>query len=184
MAELSRARRRIASALVTLGVIDVAALVYLVLPFRAGAAQPSQVQQLAQQEYRELSHTAVPLRGIDHKLEQAQKDDAAFMQNRLPSRYSDAVAELGKVANQNHVRITSVSYKMDPGRIEGVQNLEMHAGLAGSYVNVVRFMNSLERDRMFFIIDSVGLTGEKSKTGPAGEVRLDMKLDTYLRVQS
>jgi type IV pilus assembly protein PilO len=184
MADFSHARKKIMSAIVVLGIVDAAALVYLVLPLRAGAAQPSQVQRQAEEDYRTTSHTALPLRGIDHKLAQAQKDDAAFIQNRLPSRYSDVVSELGKVASQNHVRISAVSYKTNPGRVEGVQDLEMHAGLSGSYVNVVRFMNSLERDRMFFIIDSIGLTSEKTHNGPSGEVQLDMKLDTYLRTQS
>ena len=58
----------------------------------------------------------------------------------------------------------------------------MHADLRGQYVNLVRFMNAVERDKLFFIIDSVGLTGQRGQA--AGEVRLDMKLDTYLRTQS
>jgi hypothetical protein len=63
-------------------------------------------------------------------------------------------------------------------------DLEMHAGLDGQYVNVVKFMNAVERDKMFFIIDSVGLTGSRDQRAGVGEVRLDMKLDTYLRSPS
>jgi Tfp pilus assembly protein PilO len=183
MADLSRSRKRIITALAVLACIDAAAVIYLVLPLRGAAAQPAQVQQQAEEEYRQLSRTTVPLRGIDQKLAQAQKDDSRFLQNRLPSRYSDVVAELGKLANANHIRITSVSYKTDPGQLSNIENLEIHAGLAGPYVNIVKFMNAVERDKMFFIIDSVGLTGERSARGPSnGEVRLDMKLDTYLRI--
>ena len=184
MADLSRARKSIMSAMIVLGVIDAAALVYLALPLRSGTEQPAQVQQQVEEQYRQLTRTTVPLRGIDQKLHQAQKDDAAFIQNRLPARYSDVVAEMGRLANANHIRITSVAYKTDPGKIEGIENLEIHAGLAGQYLNVVRFMNAVERDKMFFIIDSVGLTGERSETGPrTSDIRLDMKLDTYLRAQ-
>jgi type IV pilus assembly protein PilO len=183
MADLSRARKRIITIIAILACIDVAAVVYLLLPLRGAAAQPAQVQQQAEEEYRQLSRTTVPLRGIDQKLAQAQKDDSRFTQTRLPGRYSDVVAELGKLANANHIRITSVSYKTDPSQLTGIENLEMHAGLAGPYVNIVKFMNAVERDKMFFIIDSVGLTGERSgNKGPSnGEVRLDLKLDTYLR---
>lgn len=183
MADLSRARKRIITTIAVLACIDVAAVVYLLLPLRGAAAQPEQVQQQAEEEYRQLSRTTVPLRGIDQKLAQAQKDDGRFVQTRLPGRYSDVVAELGKLANANHIRITSVGYKTDPGQLSGIENLEMHAGLAGPYVNIVKFMNAVERDKMFFIIDSVGLTGERSgNKGPSnGEVRLDLKLDTYLR---
>jgi len=183
MADLTRSRKRIVTTLAVLACIDAAAVIYLLLPLRGAAAQPAQVQQQAEEEYRQLSQTTVPLRGIDQKLAQAQKDDSHFLQNRLPSRYSDVVAELGKLANANHIRITGVNYKTDPGQLNNIENLEIHAGLAGPYVNIVKFMNAVERDKMFFIIDSVGLTGQKSDRGASkGDVQLDMKLDTYLRI--
>src|SRR5205085_1830077 len=141
---------------------------------------PEDVQRHAEQEYRELSPSSVPLRGIDQKLTQAQKDDAAFVQNRLPARYSDVVAELGKLASATHVRLSGVNYKLMPGKFPpGIENLEMHAGLSGRYVDVVKFLNAVERDKMFIVIDSLGLTGQASQS--AGEIRLDVKLDTYLR---
>src|SRR5689334_603464 len=181
MADLSRVRKRIISCIVALGVIDVAALVYLALPLRAGVAQPEQVQQQAEEEYRRLSHTNVPLRGIDQKLAQAQKDDTTFIERRLPSRYSDVVAELGKLASANQINIASVAYTNSPGDLPGMLNLEMHAGLAGQYVNLVKFLNAVERDKMFFIIDSIGLTGQGGKTGQSGGlVHLDVKVNTFL----
>jgi type IV pilus assembly protein PilO len=185
MADVARSRTKIISAIAVLAVVDAAALIYLALPLRAGAAQPAEVQRRAEQEYRQLSRTTVPLRGIDQKLTRAQKDDALFIERRLPSRYSDVVAELGRVANANHIRITTVSYAPGPGTLPDIEDLEMHAGLAGPYVNVVKFMNALERDKMFFTIEGVGLTGEKAELGQrTGEVRLDIKLGTYLRGQA
>ena len=185
MADLSRVRKRITYSIVALAVVDVAALVYLALPLRAGIAQPEQVQQQAEEEYRRLSHTNVPLRGIDQKLVQAQKDDTTFIERRLPSRYSDVVAELGKLASANQISIASVAYTPSTGDLPGMLNLEMHAALAGQYVNLVKFLNAVERDKMFFIIDSIGLTGQGGKTGPpSGLVRLDVKVDTFLRTQS
>lgn len=185
MADLSRVRKRIAYSIIALAVVDVAALVYLALPLRAGVAQPEQVQQQSDEEYRRLSHTNVPLRGIDQKLAQAQKDGTTFIDRRLPSRYSDVVAELGKLASANQISIGSVAYASTPGDLPGILNLEMHAGLAGQYVNLVKFLNAVERDKMFFIIDSIGLTGQGGKTGqPSGLVHLDVKVDTFLRIQS
>jgi|SRR5579859_2139907 len=179
MADLSRVRNRILTTIIVLGVVDAAALIYLALPLRAGAERPSEVQQAAEEEYRQLNPETVPLKGIDQKLVQAQKDDEAFLQNRLPARYSDVVAELGKLATANHIRLSGASYKIIPGKLPpGIEDLEMHAGLVGSYVNVVKFMNAVERDKMFFIIDSLGLTGQSSQS--SGEIRLDVKLDTYL----
>ncbi len=46
---------------------------------------------------------------------------------------------------------------------------------SGSYLQEVKFINELERDKMFFLIDGVAL-GEQQ-----GNVRLQLKLETYLR---
>jgi hypothetical protein len=52
----------------------------------------------------------------------------------------------------------------------------MAADLSGSYVALARFINALERDDMLFIISGIELAGEQ--TGP---IKLQMKLETYLR---
>jgi Tfp pilus assembly protein PilO len=182
MADLSQARKRIIATIIALGIADAGMLIYLALPYRAGAAQPAQVEEQAKRDYRQLARTNVPLRGIDQKLTQAGKDDAAFMENRLPNRYSDVVAELGKIADANHITISAVTYKETPDKELIIDDLEMRAGLIGPYINLVKFMNAVERSKMFFIIDGVSLTGQSGRR--AGEVRLEMKIDTYLRGES
>jgi type IV pilus assembly protein PilO len=52
----------------------------------------------------------------------------------------------------------------------------MDASLNGDYRPLVLFMNSLERDKMFFLISGVTLTGQQS-----GMVGLRLRLTTYLR---
>ena len=52
----------------------------------------------------------------------------------------------------------------------------MDASLSGDYRPLVLFINSLERDKMFFLIDGVSLTGQQS-----GTVGLRLRLTTYLR---
>jgi len=46
-------------------------------------------------------------------------------------------------------------------------------------LQLVRFINALERDRLFFIIDSVELGGEQG-----GLVKLQLKLETYQKASS
>jgi hypothetical protein len=41
----------------------------------------------------------------------------------------------------------------------------------------VRFINALERDQQFFLVDSVVLGGEQN-----GVVKLQLKLETYLKM--
>ena len=55
----------------------------------------------------------------------------------------------------------------------------MEADLSGNYTSLAKFINALERDEMFFIINSVTLGGE-----PQGPVKLNVKLETYLKAGS
>jgi hypothetical protein len=57
-----------------------------------------------------------------------------------------------------------------------LQPLKIEADFSGDYLQLVRFVNSVERAPLFFIIDSVELGGEQ-----AGVVRLQLKLETYLK---
>jgi hypothetical protein len=50
------------------------------------------------------------------------------------------------------------------------------ASFAGDYLQLVRFINTLERSKMFFEVDSVGLAGEST-----GAVKLEIVMHSYLR---
>jgi hypothetical protein len=52
----------------------------------------------------------------------------------------------------------------------------MDASLSGDYRPLVLFVNGLERDKTFFLINGVTLTGQQS-----GTVGLRLRLTTYLR---
>ena len=71
--------------------------------------------------------------------------------------------------------IEQEKYKVKEGSADGLQPVEMEADLAGNYTSLAKFINALERDEMFFIINSVTLGGE-----PQGLVKLNVKLETYL----
>ena len=54
--------------------------------------------------------------------------------------------------------------------------VRMDATLSGEYRGLVQLINALERDRMFFLINGVTLSGQQS-----GTVGLRLGLTTYLR---
>ena len=88
------------------------------------------------------------------------------------------VAAQAKPESAQHpaVTIEQVKYSSKepgPGRL---QLVEMQADLSGSYVSLARFINALERNEMLFIINSVTLGSEQ-----AGHIKLQMKLETYLK---
>jgi type IV pilus assembly protein PilO len=120
-----------------------------------------------------------PLEGLDEKLAQATKDSDKFYKQRLPFAYSDVVGELGALAKKQGVKLIRVQYAYAPvlpGTAGELTEARMDASLSGDYRPLVLFVNSLERDKMFFVITGVTLTGQQS-----GTVGLRVRLTSYLR---
>ncbi len=83
------------------------------------------------------------------------------------------------MAGQNRVKIGQIRYKSKDTETVGLRPLEIQADFSGDYLQLVRFINALERDPLFFIIDSVELAGEQG-----GTVKLQLKLETYQKASS
>jgi type IV pilus assembly protein PilO len=77
------------------------------------------------------------------------------------------------------VKLTRVQYAYDPvmtGTAGELMEARMDASLSGDYRPLVLFINSIERDKMFFLITDVTLQGQQS-----GVVGLRIRLTTFLR---
>jgi hypothetical protein len=98
-----------------------------------------------------------------------------FYSHRFPAEYSDVSEELGKVAGDTNVHLSGIKYEEKPAPVEDLRKLYIEIALSGDYLQEVKFINGLERDKMFFLIDGIAL-GEQQ-----GNVRLQLKLETYLR---
>jgi hypothetical protein len=120
-----------------------------------------------------------PLEGLDAKLAQATADADKFSERRLPFAYSQVAGELGALAKKQGVKLTRVQYSEAPvleGGAGALTEVRMDASLSGDYRPLVVFINGLERNKMFFLITGVTLTGQQS-----GTVGLRLRLTTYLR---
>jgi type IV pilus assembly protein PilO len=120
-----------------------------------------------------------PLQGLDAKLAQATAESNEFYERRLPFADSDVIAELGTLANKQGVKLTRVQYLPSPvlsGSTGALTQLRIDASLSGDYRPLMLFINSLERDKMFFLVRGLTLTGEQG-----GTVGLRLGLVTYLR---
>ena len=176
MPELKETRRKLKIALAAMGVVDVIALLVYFSPLvglqSSRQAQLAQLWLVLQQKTRETA----PLRGLDKKIPLAQKQIDDFYRDRLPEESSAVSEDLGKLAAASGVRIGSIKYSFKDPESVGLRRMEIEADLGGDYLQLVRFINSVERDRMFFLVDSVQLGGEQ-----AGVVKLQMKAETYLK---
>jgi len=174
--DLRETRSRVKIAMLAMALIDVAAvLVYFSPLIGSATARQTHMHQLWQ-ELQQKTREVAPLRGIDKKIPVAQQQIEDFYKQRFPAQDSAISDNLGKLATENGVKIGSFKYSMKDPETLGLQRVEVDADLAGDYLQLVRFINSLERAPTFFIVDSVELGGEQS-----GVVRLQMKMETYLR---
>jgi type IV pilus assembly protein PilO len=163
-----------------LGLVNLYLLVHMAFAWRAANSQNAAVlaDQTVAMKTAEIAKK--PLEGLDEKLVQTTKDADKFYQQRLPFANSQIYAELGALAKKQGVKLGRVQYA-DPvpvlaGTAGAVTETRMDASLSGDYRPLVLFINGLERDKMFFMIQSVTLTGQQS-----GTVGLRLRLTTYLR---
>jgi cbb3-type cytochrome oxidase subunit 3 len=175
MATIRDVRRASMPVIAVLALLIVGCVVYIFSP--AGRSRLAR-----EREYRDLQaevtakrQDVLPTRGMDNKLKQASGDIDSFYGSRFPDEYSTVAEELGKVAGENGVHLNAVKYDDKDAVIEGLRKLTVDITLSGDYLQEVKFINALERDKIFFLVDGVSL-GEQQ-----GNVRLQLKLETYLR---
>ncbi len=175
MASIRETRKKLMPIVIGLAILDLACVGFLFSP--AGRSR-----QARQREYTKLRQQLIakqqevlPTRGMDNKLKQASEDISGFYQARFPAEYSVVAEELGKIAGDTGIRLSGVKYEEKDAPIEGLRRLSMEVSLSGDYLQEVKFINALERSKLFFLIDGITL-GEQQ-----GNVRLQLKLETYLR---
>ncbi len=187
MADLRQTKKQIFTALIAMGVLSLASVVVLFSPLAGSTdSRRAQLTQLSI-DLREKTREVVPLRGIDKKVIEARGEINEFYANRFPSLQSSVSEALGKVAAAHSVKIDIAKYetKADDkketkdAQAVGLRRVQIEASLSGSYPNMMRFVNDLERAKTFFLVDSVNV-GEAQ----GGDVKLQMKLETYVKAGS
>ena len=179
MPDLRKTRKNLKTAItVMVGVDLLAAVVYFSPLVGSAESRRMELNQL-QTELISKTHQVAPLRDLPKKVDVANQQIAEFYKKRFPAQDSQIAAELGKLQGTTGVTIEQAKYKPLEEAPGGLQPVEIEADLAGNYTQLAKFINALERDEMFFIINSVSLGGE-----PQGAVKLSLKMETYLKVGS
>jgi hypothetical protein len=175
MASIRESRKKLMPVIIALALLDLACIGYLLSPAgRTRHARKMELESLNRQLVAKQQEV-LPTRGMDSKLTQASKDISGFYDARFPAEYSAIADEMGKLAQDTGVHLSNVKYDPKDAPIEGLQKLSMEVSLSGDYLQEVKFINALERDKMFFLIDGITLAEQQ------GNVRLQLKMETYLR---
>ncbi len=154
-------------------------LIHIGFAWRAATSQNEAAVEQQTVVMKTAEIATKPLQGLDTKLEKATGESNTFYDERLPFADSDVVSELGALAKKQGVKLTRVQYAEAPvmaGSTGALTEVRMDASLSGDYRPLMLFINGLERDKMFFLVRGVTLTGEQG-----GTVGLRLGLATYLR---
>src|ERR1700730_13008077 len=174
MPDLKQTRNRLKIAIAVLVLVDAVAVAMLGTPL-AGMREARQ-QELKQEWLQLKSREYAPWRGLDKKLPRAKEQIDQFYQDRFPAQEAEISANLGAVASQSGARLSGVYYSVKDAPIEGLERVEISATLSGDYLQLVRFVNALERNKLFFLVNGVELGSAQN-----GIVGLQIRIETYLR---
>ncbi len=169
-------RRWLLAIVAVLVVLDIAAIALLLSPAGRSRAAREQERDELQREYQTKVRELAPVRDMDKKLADARKQIADFYESRVPARYSDISNDLGKLAAENHVEISAIRYDEKDTEIPSLSRIGISALVTGDYASQMKFINSLEREKTFFVVTGINLGG-----GEGGQVRLDLHIETFLK---
>ena len=176
MPDLRQTRHKLKVAAIAMLCVDAVAAVVLLSPLVGSSASRKEELQRLTMEQRQKTKQVEPLRGLDKKVALAKQEIDEFYRDRMPTRESVISDSMGKLAAQNGVKLGQVKYETkDPEQV-GLTPVLMEANCQGDYLHVVRFINALERDKTFFLVNTVILGDAQG-----GTVKLQMKLESYLR---
>ena len=176
MANLRQARRRIYVVLGVLLAVYIAAGVVLLTPIAGSGAARQQEFDAVRRQLKKKMQLVIPPDQVQSRVDQARTQIDAFYKDRLGGGASALSAELGKLATASSVRLNSANYVELDSDLPGLVHVRVDANISGDYVATVKFINAVERDKMFFIVDQVNL-GEQQ----GGTVRLAVGLETYVK---
>jgi Tfp pilus assembly protein PilO len=114
--------------------------------------------------------------------DKAAKELEAFYTKVLPADLASArqmvFPQLEQLARQSNVRSARTSTDEVFDKEATLTRLKIVMSLVGSYQAVRRFIDALERQPEFFVLDDVTLT---EASDPDGELTLKLELSTYYR---
>lgn len=178
MPDLRDTRRKLKITIGILAGISAVSIGVLVSPLVGStAARQQEVNQLRAQ-LTAKNRQVEPLRGLDKKIPLATQQIDQFYKERFSAHDSDVAEALGNLSKETGVKIEQIKYQAGDPEPVGLRRVEITASIQGDYQPLIKFLNGLERSKVFFVVNSIGLATQN------GPIKLEMKLETYQKVGS
>jgi type IV pilus assembly protein PilO len=156
-------------------VLVVALAVRFALDWAAISSRSKDALAGKQVELRALDMQTAPLRGLDGRVSENRGLIQEFYKERIPANYSSFANRIGELQVKSGVRLSRMQYTQGPPGPD-LTEISLDAGITGDYPQIMRFVNALERDKTFFVIRQMALTGQQG-----GLVNLRLRVSTWLR---
>ena len=128
-----------------------------------------------QAQLEALKQDTLPLRGLDKRVALTRDRIGKFYADRIPANYSLVATRIVELETHSGARLSRISYTQGPPGID-LTEISMDASISGDYPQIMRFVNGLERDQLFFVIRAMSLNGQQG-----GQANLRLRVSTWLR---
>jgi len=160
---------------------NLAAAVIAFKPFGGGADDLRRDRQQLQQQLAQLQAQVKHGRNIAAKVQIARTEGDKFLDAYVTDRRvvtSTLDSELFRMAKEAGVGLLPTTLNMEP--IEGSDTLSMvtiNTNCTGTYANLVKFVNQVDKSSRFLIIES--MTAVQQQSG--GNLSVTLKIDTFIK---
>ena len=128
-----------------------------------------------QVELKALDMQTAPLRGLDKRVAVSREQIKTFYAERIPAHFSEFATRIGELQVKSGVRMPRLQYTQGKPGPE-LTEIFLDASIIGEYPQIMHFVNSLERDKTFFVVRQMALTGQQG-----GMVNLRLEVSTWMQ---
>jgi len=178
MPDLRDTRRKLKITVGILAGVSALSAGLLVSPLVGSAAARQQDLNQLRAQLTAKNCQVEPLRGLDKKIPLATQQIDQFYKDRFAAYDSEIAEALGNLAKATGVKIQTAKYKSGDPEPIGLRRVDIETSIQGDYQPLAKFLNGLERSKVFFIINGIALAQQN------GPIQLQMKLETYQKVGS
>jgi hypothetical protein len=161
--------------IIVLAIVVVGLIARIVYVWTFTDASATQTLEGKQAQLEALKQDTVPLRGLDQRVAATREQIGSFYADRIPSSYSVVATRLAELEVHSGARLSRISYSQGPPGVN-LTEISMDASISGEYPQMMRFVNGLERDKIFFVIRAMSLNGQQG-----GQANLRLRVSTWLR---
>src|SRR5262249_15375451 len=107
-----------------------------------------------------LRKATMPLRGVRDRLARTTTTIETFYTERIPTSYSEISSRIIDIGSESGVQLSHVKYD-EKASGHFLAEVSIDSEVTGTYPQIMRFVNGLERSQTCFVVRAMNLTGQR-----------------------